>query len=308
MGQEKVKLPTSPSGWAIRLTQVVKIFHEVHSLDRFPIKVADIARDYSAQVFPQSPITFIEGQPLSNKFEGALIPKQDGSGEWGIIYNSSISSQGRINFTLGHELGHYLLHRQLSGEPILCEKSAMWEWDSAYGRMEAEANEFASFLLMPRDDFDLQTSGLRDPSVQFFNALRLRYDVSLTAVILKWLSFTSRRAMIVVSRDGFIDWSWSSKSLLKSGVYFKARQVTVPLPASSLAALQDTSADALMGKTLGEGVWAKDEPVMESVIHSEYHGMAISLLVYPDEPPPFRPWARDHDEEPVEDTFSRMRL
>lgn len=301
-----MNLPATPVAWAIHLTQIVKHFHAVHGLDRFPIKVADIARDYTSQVYPGSAITLVEGQPLSKGFEGALVPKPDGSGEWGILYNSAITSSGRINFTLGHELGHYLLHRHLSGDPIFCAKSAMWEWDSAYGQMEAQANEFASFLLMPLDDFRAQIKGLNRPSVRDFDLLRARYDVSLTAVILKWLSFTQSRAMIVVSREGFIDWSRSSDRLLKSGVFYKAKQTITELPQESLAALQDTSPEAATGKMLAPGVWPNNEEVFESVIHSEYHGMSISLLIYPNEAP--LRWGQPQDEEPeLEDTVSRMQ-
>jgi hypothetical protein len=59
------------------------------------------------------------------------------------------------------------------------------------------------------------------------------HAASLTAAVLKWLETTTRRAMIVVSNDGLT--GWSSPPLLKSGVYFKARQQTTPLPAASLA-------------------------------------------------------------------------
>jgi hypothetical protein len=307
MGQEKMNLPNSPIKWAVNLSKLVKLFHEIHGLDRFPIKVADIARDYSAQVYPQSAITLVEGQALSNGFEGALVPKPDGSGEWAILYNSAIASSGRINFTLGHELGHYLLHRHLSGEAIYCAKNAMREWDSKYAQMEAQANEFASSLLMPLDDFREQTKGFTRPNIQDFEVLRRRYDVSLTAAILKWLSFSTARAMIVVSRDGFIDWSRSSDRLLKSGVYFKAKQNTTELPSQSLAALQDTSMQALAGKMLPAGIWPNQEEVFESVMHSEHHGTSLSLLIYPHEAP--NRWIRleENEESEVEDSYDRIQ-
>ncbi len=302
-----MSLPNSPIKWAVHLSKLVKHFHEIHGLDRFPIKVADIARDYSAQVYPQAAITLVEGQDFSDRFEGALVPKPDGSGEWAILYNSAIASSGRINFTLGHELGHYLLHRHLSGEAIFCSKNAMWEWDSEYAQMEAQANEFASSLLMPLDDFREQTKGFTRPSIQDFEHLSRRYDVSLTAAMLKWLSITTARAMIVVSRDGFIDWSRSSDPLFKSGVFFKARQITTELPSQSLAALQETSIQALAGKMLSVGIWPNQEEVFESVIHSEYHGTSISLLIYPHEAP--SRWMRlEQDEEPdLEDSYDRIQ-
>lgn len=296
MGQETVKLPTTPAGWAVRLTQLVKIVHDMHGLDRFPVDVATIATDFSRNVFPDAPITLVQGSSLGRKFEGALIARQDGSGEWGIFYNEDIPSLGRRNFTLAHELGHYLLHRFISNGMIQCGNRDMWTWDSEYGRMEAEANQFASFLLMPLDDFRLQTSTFKIPTVLDFEVLRHRYAVSLTAAILKWLEITPVRAMIVVSRDGFIDWSWSSKPLLKSSIFFRPRQTVTPLPDASLAALQVTSVAADQGVLHRSGVWWPGEEVFESVIYSEYHDMAVSLLIFPNEPAYTPPWLREEDE------------
>lgn len=290
MGAKEITLPSTPVGWAIHLTKMVTAFCAVHELPRFPIDVAAIAMDYSRQVFPDEPITLVEGRSFSSSFEGALMRRSD-STEWGIFFNSSLSSNGRKNFTLAHELGHYLLHRSRSGDDILCQKSDMWAWDSAYGIMEAEANQFASFLLMPRDDFEMQTSAFKRPEISQFEAIRDRYNVSITAAILKWLEFTSRRAMIVVSKDGFIDWAWSSKPLLKSGVFFRPKQQTTELPARALAA---TAVDDGLhgGVELPIGIWSKREEVFESVLLSEYHGQAISLLIFPKTPPPFE----RHDE------------
>src|SRR5580704_16031407 len=62
-----------------------------------------------------------------------------------------------------------------------------------------------------------------------------RYEVSIRAAILKWLGITDKRAMIVVSKDGFIDWAWGSERLFKSGIFYRARQ-EMPLPELSLAA------------------------------------------------------------------------
>jgi len=282
VGQE-VKLPTTPEGWAARISTLVKAARELQGLPRFPIDVAAIARDYSRNVFPAEPITLVRGEALGNKFEGALVPNPKVKGEWGILYNSAISSKGRINFTLGHEFGHYLLHRHRSGDPIYCSRQDMWDWDSAYGMMESEANRFASQLLMPFDDFRAQTADFRRPTLSQFEPLRDRYEVSMTAVVLKWLELTKRRAMIVVSRDGFIDWAWSSKPLIKTGVYYKARQRVIPVPEGSLAARGHRSA---LSETMHPaGVWIGREDVLESVICSEYHDMIISLLIYPTEGP-----------------------
>ncbi|MFA5989923.1 MAG: hypothetical protein WC803_10005 [Sphingomonas sp.] len=165
--------------------------------------------------------------------------------------------------------------------------------------MEAEANLFASFLLMPLDDFRAQTVAFKRPTVLDFNALRNCYAVSLTAAILKWLEITPVRAMIVVSRDGFIDWSWTSKPLFRDSIFFRAKQTTTPLPDASLASRPDTSPVAVQGVLHPPGVWWEGEEVFESVIYSEYHGMAVSLLIFPNEPAYTPPWLREADEEPM---------
>lgn len=307
MGQEDVNLPKTPAGWAIHLSQMLAYFHDVHGLDRFPIKVETIAREFSQQAYPSTPITAVEGGDF-NDFEGALVPSPRVKGEWGIFYNKSLSSKGRINFTLAHELGHYLLHRHLISEPKYCAKDEMWAWDSAYRKMESEANQFASYLLMPMDDFREQVSGITKPTVSVFDQIRKRYDTSLTAAILKWLEFTTRRAMVVVSKDGFIDWSWSSKPLIKSGVFYRARQVTTPIPDRSIASGKRNFLHPEQGEMLPKGVWANNEEVYESAIFSEYHGMAISLLIYPSDPPSQFYSRSDGFEEPEEfDTFDQFQ-
>ncbi len=237
--------PNTPHGWAIRLSQIIKAYHTAHGMEAFPIDVAKIASEFSKQVFPDAPITMIEGQSFK-KFEGMLVPHPSGNGEWGIIYNDSITSKGRINFTLAHELGHYLMYRHLNSDGIKCITKDMYKWDSDYGQMEAEANVFASFLLMPLDDFRQQIAG-EQISMELMQHLSNRYGVSISAAILKWLDITEKRAMIVVGIDGFIDWAWSSKPLIKSGIYYRARQETKPLPPLSLAARNDTTVDNIAG-------------------------------------------------------------
>lgn len=303
-----MSLPKTPEGWAFRLSQVVKIFHDTHGLDRFPINVTSVAMDFSRQVFPDAPITKVEGLCLSGKFEGMLMPHPSKNGEWGIVYNSAISSKGRINFTLGHELGHYLLHRHLSPEGIQCTKHDMLNWKSEYAKIEAQANIFASFLLMPLDDFRKQSSG-HDPSIDLMRHLASRYEVSLTAAILKWLEFTTKRAMIVVGKDGFIDWAWSSEALLKSGVFYRARQEVIPLPEQSLAARRDQPAisETSVGVVHAKGIWAGNEEVREMTIFSAKPEISVTLLIYPDASPRGLKSGTASIDEPTEwDTYDQF--
>jgi Zn-dependent peptidase ImmA (M78 family) len=103
---------------------------------------------------------------------------------------------------------------------LRCDEAAV---DGRNGvEIEREANEFASALLMPFDDFRRQISAKSEPNFEQLSDCATRYDVSLVAAILRWLRYTEVRSMIVVSRDGFVKWAWSSEPALKSGRFLRA--------------------------------------------------------------------------------------
>lgn len=294
-------LPTAPEGWAIHLSRLLNAVQATHGGDRFPINIAAIAYDYSRQVFPDAPITRVDGMNLSKRFEGALVPNDNG--EWGIFYNENIRSTGRRNFTLAHELGHYLLHRERG--TIQCEPRQMLDWKSEYGQIEAQANTFASFLLMPLDDFRTQIKGQK-PTMELMRHLKNRYQVSLSAAILKWLDITEKRAMIVIGKEGFIDWARSSGPLLKSGVFYRARQEVTELPSASLAARRDVLIDNVAGVIHPKGVWPNNEDVQEMMVLSRDGEITTSLLIYPDDAPNR---FIEADEEPeLMDTYTKFAL
>jgi Zn-dependent peptidase ImmA (M78 family) len=67
-----------------------------------------------------------------------------------VIWVSPYQSPLRANFTIAHELGHYLLHykhnQKHEGEPVVFNRfgSDEYEW---------QANRFAAAFLMPKDEF-----------------------------------------------------------------------------------------------------------------------------------------------------------
>ncbi len=265
----------TPEKWAIRIS---RILNEVLGKERYPVDVAKIAADVSKEFFPDEPITRIKGGKL-NRFEGALVRAPRPRKGWGILYNTNIESTGRINFTLGHEFGHYLLHRVDYPKGFKCSSEDMVRWDSQYRQVEQEANVFASFLLMPLDDFRRQISPSAMPDLDELGGCADRYDVSLTAATLKWLSYTQRRAVLVVSRDGFILWAWSSKAAWRSGAFFRtANAPPRPIPEASIAARGPTGGNAIATMQFEEGVWFDREPCTEVALFSDRFDLTISLL------------------------------
>ena len=285
----------TPERWAFDIT---KMLNQVLGPEHFPIDVIDLALQYTAQRFPGDAITLAVGDNLPG-FDGALYRAPAGKKGWGIFYNNAVTSPGRINFTLAHEFGHYLLHRASYPNGIECSAQNVARWDSLYGQIEQQANTFAANLLMPLDDFRRQISPHAKVDLDMVSHCANRYRVSLIAAILRWLSYTEKRAILVVARDGFMLWSWSSDIARKTGALFRTSGEPIEIPTASLAATHDQLVDSRAGIDHGPGIWLA-EPVHEMTIFSEQYDFTISLLLLED---------RDRYipiEQPEEDTFDRF--
>lgn len=244
--------------------------------EHFPISIPVLAREYSSQRYPDDPISVVIGDNLPG-FDGALVKAPEGRKGWGIFYNGAIKSEGRINFTLAHEFGHYLVHRTLYPDGFRCGEQDVVRWDSEYGQIEHQANVFAANILMPLDDYRRQIKADARVDLDMIAQCAERYRVSLIAAVLRWLSYTTRRAVLVVSRDGYILWARSSGEALKTGAFFRTSRGPIEIPALSLAARQDGLVDERAGVLLPPGVWFPEE-VREMTIFSEQYDFAISLL------------------------------
>lgn len=244
--------------------------------DRFPVKVGEVAQEYSLQCFPSDPITLVKGADLPG-FEGALIRAPKGNKGWGIVYNDRTNSPGRISFTLAHEFGHYLLHRLAYPDGMRCNDQDVVRWDSEYRQVEYQANVFAANLLMPLVDYRRQIAPDVPVDLDMLADCANRYNVSLIAGSLRWLEYTERRAVLVVSRDGFVLWSRSSKRALKTGAYIRTSGGPIEVPASSVAARRYEIESPRAGLDLAAGIWF-NEPCRELTVFSDQYDFTISLL------------------------------
>lgn len=295
-----MKKKLSPTRWAIDLSVVL---NAIPDFNRFPVNVTEVAKEISRLKFPDDPITLIKGRDLPG-FEGAMKRAPEGKVGWGIFYNSGIRSKGRINFTLAHEFGHYLVHRIDHPNGFMCSTADMAKWDSQYSQLEAQANEFAANFLMPLDDFRDQIDPKALPDMGALSECAERYEVSLIAGMLRWLSYTSRRAMLVVSREGFVLWARSSTRAYKSGIYIKTQgRPPTEIPSSALASRRNLI-DGYSGSIEHDSkVWFK-QPCREQVIFSDQYDFTISLLFFEDEAS-YSKYDEEPDEEDTCDRFSR---
>ena len=291
-----MSIPFTPERWAFEITHVL---NAAFGADRFPIDIPMVAREYSKQRFPDDPIVSVKGDNLPT-FDGALFRLPAGRKGWGIIFNDAITSNGRINFTLAHEFGHYLLHRLAYPNGFQCGQQQIVRWDSEYGQAEHQANVFAANLLMPLDDFRRQIPAKARVDFEILRACAERYKVSLIAAALRWLSYTEKRAILVVSRDGFILWARSSEPAWRTGAFFKTSEGPIEIPASSLPLNPQLLVDGRGEADHPRGTWMR-EPAREMTILAEQYDFSLSLLLLDDARLPYFA-----DAEPEEDTYDRF--
>lgn len=281
----------TPAKAANRLVRLAEAFSAAHGVARFPVEVERLALG-AADIFKWSdPITEIQAANIPG-FEGALFPDGKKS-SWLLLYNDGLKSPGRVRFTQAHELGHYVLHRQLK-DSFECTDSDMFEWSLDDKNIESEADVFASYLLMPLNDFRAQITSTID--LDLLGACADRYGVSLTAAVLKWLQHTEEKAVLVISNDGFIDWASSSKPAMTAGAFFKTRGNVIPVPDGSFAANPNAETDR-QGKELPAKIWFPHaDPlafVREMKIASTKSSAILSLLVLPRSADVWPSWTND---------------
>jgi Zn-dependent peptidase ImmA (M78 family) len=284
-----------------RITQMLDHVFGADRFERSPVDVAALALEYSRQVDPKSPIHEVVERNLPGCV-GALVYSDVQPRQWAIMYHKD-QSPGRRAFTIGHEFGHYVLHRRLIERSDAYDGGIYCDEDSVVRRsgtgLEKEADEFAAALLMPFHDFRRQLPARDRPDFELLSRLAARYGVSLTAVILRWLEYTETRAIMIVSNEGFAHWAKTSRGALRSGRYVRTKDVVFELPAQSAAARSDYSDEARQGIMQPTNVWFP-EPVLEMCIRSERYDQEITLLHFESDGP------RYQAEEEIVDVVDRF--
>ena len=269
----------TPPKAAHRLTHILDAYAAAGGVNRFPVDVKQLALG-CAQIFNwPDPITSVEAASIRG-FEGALLPS-DESDRWLLLYNASIRSPGRIRFTQAHELAHYILHRT-QRQSFECTEEDMLNWSVDDQNIEAQADEFASYLLMPLNDYRQQINAQVD--LDLMGHCADRYGVSLTAAILKWLSYTEETAVIIMSRDGYMKWAWSSQPAMRAGAFYRTRQNVIEIPPTSITADVAVPSER-QGVDIPATVWFPHaDPhlhLREMKLRSEQYEAVITLLMLP---------------------------
>jgi len=136
-------------------------------------------------------------------FEGGLIT--DDARSSGFILVNRAARRWRRRFTIGHELGHFLMttHKPPAGG-FQCSRDDMRRWtDKEKGgaiRMEVEANEFAALILMPPPLWRAELAKFRDPDLAQIVTLAGLFDISKEAAARTYAQYNKEPVAVVVAK------------------------------------------------------------------------------------------------------------
>ena len=179
-------------------------------------------------------------------FEGMLARDPNDHEVWGIAYNGK-SRPERQRFTIAHELGHFIMHRA-QRQRFNCDKQSVHTGIETLRDIEREADDFASNLLMPGD---LLRDWIANQRIDFrvLGDIAQRFQVSLEALCIRYIKFTTERAILVYWDNGYMKYEWRSGSAVKTRAKIRRNGEPVePMPgirARGHAPVDDNEADAL---------------------------------------------------------------
>lgn len=212
----------------------------------------------------------------ADSFEGALIANPEKTS--GIIGAKLGLNPRRRRFTIGHELGHFLIRSH--GANLQCKSADMREHrrDTPAHKREHEANRFSAGLLMPKPLFVKDMDALGSADVTHAKILSDMYDVSLEAIANRYVDLTPDSCAFVFSKDGVIRYARPSRSMPDLGIR-KGEQ----LPSSCLTARTRAVGNATEWENVAGSLWLRSDwnnpapPVLEQCI-VQANGYQVTLL------------------------------
>lgn len=240
-------------------------------------------------------------------FEGALV-RPVGAAMGIIAISKDIRERGRRNFTIAHEIGHFVLPGHERSDNV-CLSNHIESFSKDTDRYEREANEFAGEFLIP-SAFASKKIVARPPGLSVIREIAQESDASLTASGWRFCELTPERCAMVRSKEKRIAWYKSSEDFgvhvrvgddIESGTVafdcFAQRQVpSEPVPVS--ASLWLASRNLLPGAQ----IW-------EESVFLPYYGSVLTLLWVKDRIEQHTEWDEEQEEplDPQEFTLRRKR-
>lgn len=203
--------------------------------------------------------------------DGRLVATDD---DGGVIRVASRQNLGRYRFTVAHELGHYVLHRQGVLDKVTTRRD-MTIWNDA--SEEAEANCFAAELLMPEFMFESRCVG--EPSISLLDDLATTFRTSVLATAFQYCEYTREPVALVLSEG----WQMKSFRPFKEGCP-RIRYGEIHRDSAAGERLQGKSADSGGMVRSPAYAWLEgfderpEKDIMEDSRYLEYYDKTLTLL------------------------------
>ena len=216
------------------------------------------------------------------KFVGALVTNPEKSE--GAILVKQGDQPARRRFTIGHELGHFLMPSHRGSRQCTRQDLAERRTDTLHHKQESQANEFSAGLLMPRSRFSKDIDDLGSADIGHVLDLARMYGTSLEATANRYVELSDEACAVIMSKDGQVRYARRSETFpwlsVRSGD---------PLPNSSAARISSatiTGTSSLWSNVDG-GVWldaqrgTRAPELLEQTLR-QGKGFAITLLLLED--------------------------
>lgn len=166
-----------------------------------PVPVEDIAHQLDIHEISHETLVGCEGMLLTDRVRSV------GS----ILVNDAHGHEGRIRFTIAHELGHFLLehHEFLRDESFICTRQDMKRlsmkrssMNNQHARQEMEANHFAGALLAPRSCFVPFLHST--PNIRDIHGMAAKLQISRQTALRRLIDLHTTPMAVVFARSGII--------------------------------------------------------------------------------------------------------
>lgn len=247
------------------------------------IDVFDLATAKGAVVI-EAPLEGCEARLIRSRTRGVIRVRQD------------IPEIGRKHFAVAHELGHYLLHAEIS-QYFICTADDLRDYRNS--PVEIEANCFAAHLLMPPLLFRPQCRK-RDPNLETVRLLAKEFDTSLTATAIRFVEECGQTCVAVMSRNGRVEWARGIEGYrgprISSGQQLSPSSLAYHCkPDTGLSAWQEVSASAWFEDPKEIAGWE----VMEQSLGFRGYPVILTLLCLTE---------KEEEAEDTTDRFFRRHL
>ena len=211
----------------------------------------------------------------STGFAGALVANETKS--QGAIFYSSNDPRSRQRFTIGHELGHFLLpwHKQSSFE---CKAADMTF--GANAAWEIEANRFSAELLMPRRFVMQRLKQHREVELLHVRKLEREFETSFQMSARRYVELNEYPCAVVFSKDNVVKY-WVKSEYFELTLGVRNGQ-SLPKESSS----RDVDGDIDDWDEIDAYWWLAErrgvdqpESIYEQTLRQE-NGFKVTLLTY----------------------------